>query len=645
MPANKKTKAKLKKASERSKKVAAKKIERKIEPVDKKSTNKKPKGVTEKVKKIEKATEEVEQTEEISKKKVIYAEIDEEVTVVFDKVKSVGVKHVYIVVPKRAILFQSGVNLRILKRKAEDVKKKIYFITNDKNGIHLAQQVGIEVYNKANDEGKPALFSAESEDDKMRITPLRATVNEITEEAPTRLTEKKLSISELLKKSGGKKTVDISKINDQTQKPKKAKPKFVVIGPSRRTLIGLSAVSLIILFVIIYIALPGATVYLTPAASVLEKSVNITLADFARNKSELETKPPHMIASYSINTTHTETITHFATGKKFSDRGANSSGKITIINTTSNNWPLIPQTRFQTEEGVVFRITEGVTVPAANSNGFGTLETFVVADITDAFGGIVGERGNVDASSFYLPGLKEDSRSELYAESYEPMTGGVTDFITFISPEDLSAAESRIKDELIKGAVEELRGAVNKKTELVEGTTVYTLLEGDGAVKTGEVQFEIPSELEGTELTEFTVTGNVDISGVYYEHDQMLEILKNELLVKKSPRKELLRINEDSTSYRIFEWDEYSGKIKLTANIKGIEQFSIDPDKESGQKLLQKIRDHIAGKDIEDAKSFIQNLPEVNKVEIDSWPAWAPTVPNIPDNIEFEIRDAVSVGE
>ena len=640
MPGNKKTKAKLKKASETSKKVAAKKKESAVKPAreTRKVASRDAKKDSVKV------NEEAVQPEEISKKKVVYAEIDDEVTVVFDKVKKVGVKHVYIVVPKRSILFQSGVNLKILRRKSEDAKKKIYFITNDKNGIHLAQQVGIEVYNKANDEGRPALFSAESDDDKMRITPLKATVNSVTDEAPTRLKEKKLSISELLKRGSGKKTVDVSKINSQTQEKKKAKPKFVVIGPSRKTLISLSAVSLIILFVIIYIALPGATVFLTPAASVLEKSVNITLADFSRNKTELETKPPHVIASYPINTTYTQTITHFATGKKFSERGANASGKLTIINTTSNNWPLVPQTRFQTDEGIVFRINEGVTVPAANSDGFGTLDVFVVADITDSYGAIVGERGNIGASTYYLPGLREDSRSELYAESTEPMTGGVTDYISFVSAEDLAAAESRIKDELLKGAVQELRASVAKKTELVEGSTVYTLLEGDGAVKTGEVRFEIPSGIEGNEINEFTVTGSVDISGVYYEHDQMLEIMKNELLLKKSPRKELLRINEDSTSYRIFEWNDQTGKIKLTANIKGIEQFSIDPEKESGQNLLQKIRDHIAGKDIEDAKSFIQNLPEVNKVEIDSWPAWAPTVPNIPDNIEFEIRDAVSVG-
>ena len=473
MPANKKTKSKLIKASEKSKKVASKKKE-----------------VLAKSKAVEdvKNTTRV-QAQEISKKKVIYAEIDDEITIIFDKVKRVSVKHVYIVVPKRAILFQSVVNLKILKRKAEDAKKTIYFITNDKSGIHLAQQVGIEVYNKANGGGAPGLFSAESDDEKIRITPLSATVNEVTEDVPTRMKEKKLSISELLKKGSKNKTVDVSKITTQPPKPKKSKPRFVVIGPSRHALIGLSVVSLIILFVIIYIALPGATVYLTPTASVLEKSMNITLADFSRNKSELETRAPNMLASYPINTTYTKSLTHFATGKQFSERGANSSGKITVINTTSTPWPLVTQTRFETDKGIVFRIADGVTVPPADSNGVGKLETFVIADATDSYGAIVGARGDIEASTFFLPGLREDSRSELYAESYEPMTGGVTDFKTFVSPEDLAAAESRINDELLKGAVEELRLSVDKKSELVDGTTIYTLLEGDGAVKVGEVHF------------------------------------------------------------------------------------------------------------------------------------------------------------
>lgn len=582
------------------------------------------------------------ETEVVSKKRVIYAEIDDEVTDIHNKVGSINAKHIYIVFPKRAIFFQSIVNLKILKRKATDEKKKIYFITNDKNGIHLANQVGIEVYNKANDEGKPALFSTDVDDEKLRITPLRASVNSIEEDAPTRLAERKLSISEILRRKKSTKTVDISKI-DQAPKTKEKKSKFVLVTPNRHALIGFTVLTIFILLVIIYIALPGVTIFLTPSASVLEKSVNITLEDFQKNKSELDTHPPHVLASYPIDTVVTKTITYYATGKKFSDNGSNSSGKLTIINTTSSAWPLVAQTRFQTNEGIVFRIKDGVTVPAASANDVGRLEVFVVADPVDAFGAIVGERGDIGPSKFILPGLKGDSQNELYAESTEPMSGGVTDYISFISTEDIEAAKIRLHDELVKAAVEELKVAIEEKSALIGESGLYTLLEGDGAVKLGEVNIDIPPNLDGQQLTEFTLTGEVHVSGVYYDHDSMLEILKGELLLKKSPQKELLRINEESTSYRIFEWDEASGKIKLTANIKGIEQYLIDPNKESGENLLTKIEEHIAGKNIEDAKSYIQNLPEINKVEIDSWPVWSPTIPKLSENIDFEIRDAVKV--
>ncbi len=584
----------------------------------------------------------VKRAEVVSKKKVIYAEIDDEVTEIHDKVNSVRAKHVYIVIPKRAIFFQSIVNLKILKRKAEDSTKTIYFITNDKNGVHLAQQVGIEVYNKANGEGTPALFSTDVDDDKLRITPLRASVNSVEEETPTRLAERKLSISEILRRKKGKKTVDIATISKKP-KQKKKKSRFVMVTPNRHALIGLTVLTVFILLVIVYIALPGVTIYLTPSASILEKSVNITLADFQTNKAELETHPPHMVASYPIDTTVTKTITHYSTGKKISDDGANSSGKLTIINTSTSAWPLITQTRFQTDEGLVFRIQEGVTVPAASGGEFGKLEVHVVADPVDAYGAIIGELGDIGPSRFFLPGLKESSRSQLYAESYEPMSGGVTDYIAYISAEDLIAAETRLHDELVKSAIDELEVAVSQKTDLVGASTLYTLLEGESAVQVGEVSMDIPSELEGQEIGDFTITGEVYVSGVYYEHDAMLDILKNELLLKKSPQKELLRINEDSTSYRIFEWDDLSGKIKLTANIKGIEQFSIDPEKENGERLLNKIKEHVAGKDIEEAKLYIQNLPEINKVEIDSWPIWSPTIPKLPENIDFEIRDALMV--
>lgn len=587
--------------------------------------------------------------ETVSKKKTVYAEIDDEVTALYDKIKPLKTGHVYIVVPKRAIIFQSVVNLKILKRKAEDDDKKLYLITDDKNGVYLAQQIGIPVYNKAENEGgKPALFSSENVDEKLRITPLKASVNSVEDEAPTRMAERKLSISEILRKRrNSKKVVNISQINNggsaAQKEQKKERSKMVIVAPNRHALIGLIAVSLTILLVIIYIALPGVTIYITPSASVIEKSVNITLADYQKNRAELETHPTHMIASYDISTTVSRSIVFTATGKKFSERGANASGQVTLINTSNENWDLIAKTRLQTDEGIVFRLTQNTTVPAVSGSGPGKTVAFVTADSVDAYGAIVGARGNLGPSKFFLPGLKKDSQSKIYAESTAPMTGGVTDYISFISKEDLIAAEVQLRQELMNSAVKDLRLAVQEKSALVDNSSEFILLEGDGAVKSGELNVTVPDGLEGREIKEFTISGQMMVEGVYYDKVSMLQILEDELMLKKSPQKELIKINESSTNYRIFEWDENAGKIKLTANIKGIEEYEIDAEKENGLRLLEKIKEHIAGKEIEAAKSYIQNLPEVNKVEIDSWPAWSPTIPNLPENIEFEIREAKMV--
>lgn len=593
--------------------------------------------------KPEENSEEIEQSSSsVPKKKVIYVEIDDEVTVVHDKVKKLTGKHVYIVVPKRAILFQSVVNLKILKRKAEDSDKKIYLITNDKNGIHLAGKIGLTVYNKSNGDGMPTLFSSESKDERLRITPLRASVNSVEEKTPTRLTERKLSISEILRKKRGRSDMDVSKI-ETAKKVKKEKNKMILVAPNRHALIALISASVLILLFIIYIALPGATIYLTPTASKLEKSVNIVLADYNQNRAELETSSAHIIASYPISTVVEQQIDHVATGKRFSEKGANASGTIVIKNTTNTEWPLIASTRFQTEDGIVFRIVDAVTVPPASASGPGQIEAFVLADQVDANGLIVGERGNIGPSRFVLPGLRESSQSQIYAESTTAMSGGVTDYVTFVTEEDVVAAEEKMKSVLLKVAVSELEKKVEEQNSLVESEGKFVLLEGENAVKVGEVSTQMETGLVGKEIGSFVVNGSVTVEGVYYAQDEMLDILVDELTLKKSPGKILLNVSEDSATYRIFEWDETNGKVKLTANIKGIEQQEIDPKKESGSKLLEKIKSHIAGKDINDAKLFIQNLPEINRVEIDSWPAWSPTIPSIPDNIEFEVRDAVNI--
>ncbi|MFA5829496.1 MAG: hypothetical protein WC843_03305 [Candidatus Gracilibacteria bacterium] len=575
----------------------------------------------------------------LNAKKVIYIEIDDEVTQIYDRLKQLRMKNIYIVAPKRAIIFQSIINLRILKRKAEDLGKNIYIITNDLNGVHLATQIGLTVYDKLEGHEHPSLVSGKFLEDQQNITPLKASINALDDDAPTRQTERKLSISEMIR-TGKRKGLAIIAKNLSLKKQKKDaakkgddKGKLVLVAPNRQALIALIVVSLIILLTITYIALPGSTLHLTPKSNVLETSVNIILADVDLNQGELDTHPVHEIPSYTITTTIKKAMTYQATGKNF--QGQNATGVITVINASNQPWPLIANTRFQTSENLVFRSQKYVTVPAQNGNTPGTIDIPVVADPLDAMNQVIGERGNVGPTKFFLPGLSADNQKKLYAENKTNMTGGKTIVNKQIAKEDLAAAQAKMQADLKASAQVELQSVINKQNN--QQKTNLVLLTDSKAIQSGDAKVTIPPNLEGQKLDSFDVQGEITVSGVAYDQTEMMNMLKSELKLKKNPEKRLVHIDDNSLTYRVVDIDAVNKKVKITATIKGIEEFEISPEKENGARLIKKIKEHVVGKDIKEARDYIQNLPEIDKVKVDSWPAWAPTMPSVPDNIRIDV--------
>ena len=98
----------------------------------------------------------------------------------------------------------------------------------------------------------------------------------------------------------------------------------------------------------------------------------------------------------------------------------------------------------------------------------------------------------------------------------------------------------------------------------------------------------------------------------------------------------MVRIEENSISIDVFESNMTAKTVQFTAQIQGIEEYEIDPEFEGGSLLADKIKEHVAGKSMEEAEQYIQNLPEVNRVEINSWPIWAPNMPTLPENIRIK---------
>jgi hypothetical protein len=84
-------------------------------------------------------------------KDTIYVDTEEEITAIIDKVKSSPSKVVALVLPKRAAMLQSIVNLKLLKRSADNEKKTLVLITTEAGLLPLAGAVGLHVASSLTD--------------------------------------------------------------------------------------------------------------------------------------------------------------------------------------------------------------------------------------------------------------------------------------------------------------------------------------------------------------------------------------------------------------------------------------------------------------------------------------------------------------
>ncbi len=76
----------------------------------------------------------------------IYVDIDDEITTVIGKLKAEKEsRDVFLVVPKRALIAQSLVNLQLLDKEAKKIAKKLIFVSPDSHTRKIAEKAGLEV--------------------------------------------------------------------------------------------------------------------------------------------------------------------------------------------------------------------------------------------------------------------------------------------------------------------------------------------------------------------------------------------------------------------------------------------------------------------------------------------------------------------
>lgn len=129
-----------------------------------------------------------------------------------------------------------------------------------------------------------------------------------------------------------------------------------------------------------------------------------------------------------------------------------TEGELTIFKTTPGTERLIKNTRFETPDGLIFRIQESVTVPGATKNSDGQLTPGSIT--AKVFADQAGVEYNIQSNTkLTIPGFKESNLTELfntmYATNQNAFGGGFDGLRSIMNAEELATAQSSLRQELL----------------------------------------------------------------------------------------------------------------------------------------------------------------------------------------------------
>lgn len=511
---------------------------------------------------------------------VLYLEPDEEITSIIDKLKETPASSVALVVPKMATIFQSLVNLKLLKKEAEVLNKKIALVTSDSVGHNLASQVGIPVFKDVN---TPTPLSAPP-----RQTPPSDEIIEI----------------DLSLKNAPRPKVAVHHFQEEVSaapSPQKEIPKPQTAG-RRFTLRKISpkfwAALILVLLILaaVYLLLPRTTVVLGVKTSPLEEQVEVNVdSGFKDENLELSILP----GTYSQLEDKIEKKVS-SSGKK--NVGEKASGEITVSNKTGNAVKISQSSRFQSTGGLIFLSNAEISVPAATASvdSEGNVRVNPGQATAKVTAENSGEKYNLDPQKFTILDIDQSKRDNIFGQSQNKFSGGTTREITVVSKDDLENAKKELSDTLFQKLKEEIQKKVGKK-RLLDDASSFELLE-----------FSADSK-ENSEKSEFTAQAKGKLKTLSFLEEDFRKLIVS-LLQKKLPADRMLLLqNEDEIIITVSQKEEDLSKMKLSAKIKT----------RSGPKLSEdSLKTEISGKKIALAQQTLENKPEIETAKITIAPSF-----------------------
>lgn len=572
-------------------------------------------------------------------KDTIYVDIDDEITGVIDKVRGSDGKLVALVLPKRAAVFQSIVNMKLLKRAADDSQKHLVLITGEAGLLPLAGAAGVHVAKTLSskpevpmapkgidDEDDEAIPETDGPEDVTADTAgdqpvgklaaaaagavgadgvetLELDDDEVPEDTPAANAAKKAAAPAAAGAAAAKKAKD--------SKAGKGASKFKIpnFGKFRTKLIIGGVILLLLLLFIIFglIILPKATISIKTDASNVPVSLDMNLSTAETqldSNSDTPTVPAKLVSTQKTYTQQVPT-----TGQK--NNGSKATGSVTMsaqVCGAISNAPDVPAGTGLSANGQTY-ITQQDTSFSADGHTHGNCTTYSATSqtsITAQSGGSSSNTGN--GSSFNLSG-----RSDVNATG--SASGGTDNIVQTVNQNDINSAKAKIStnDTAQKQALQsQLKGEG-------EFAITATFSSGTPNVTQSAQVGAVASDVTVTEVVTYTMFG----------------VKENDLntLVGKAVKNQV-----DTSKQKILDEGVGSAAFSVNSSSATSAQISMQATAEVGPDLdTASIQKDALGKKPADVKSQLQNNPDVTSVDVKLSPFWVNSVPKKTSKVHVKI--------
>lgn len=567
-----------------------------------------------------------------------YLERNEELFSIIDRIKRSRDRRISLIIPAGLSALRSIINLKILKEEAISMGKDISIITADNLIKKLAQQVNLIVLdkiqeepqsiNELNEEKRQLEFERKLKSRKRVISdivkpaePVKPALEEPVfipepriervEETPKSkdfgeefrdLGEKEEQFDELFRKKKEKEEIFYQ------PKPSKEKMSFKFFT-AKRVITFLVALILIAGGFVLYFILPKAQIIINPKKEDVRLETEIT-ADKSIDSIDLKNnKIPAQI--FQIETEDSRKFP--TTGEKEVEEKA--KGTIVVYNQySSSEQTLVKTTRFLSENGKIFRLTETVIIPGASIDEGRIIPSSkeVTVEADEA-----GELYNIGPSKFTIPGFEGTAKyTAFYGQSTEPMTGGAKGKMKVATKQDIEGATQIVSAELKNKVKDEFIKKIPRELKTLDNSQALEVVESDSTLEADE-----PGK-------EFTITVKVKAWGLAFKEEDVFSLAKENIKEKISQDKILIS-SSIKVDYKNVKTDSAQGKTNFTAQVEAKTAWNIDEDR---------LKKDLAGKDEIEVRKYLSSLAEIETAKVIFWPFWVTKIPTNKDKIKIIIK-------